>query len=86
MTNKALILKLLAWESPLTCAVITQRIIKEKYQNKPQPYLSGSISSTLAKMVKDDILEYTPGTVGPKGGHFYQLSTKETNGQQPKTP
>lgn len=75
MTNKAHILEILKEGDAFTCAEITKIIIEQKYIT-PQPYLSGSISSTLAKMVKDGILEYAIGIEGPKGGHIYQIKAE----------
>lgn len=85
-TNKALILEMLKEGDALTCAEITKIVIEQKYVT-PQPYLSGSISSTLAKMIKDEILEYAPDLEGPKGGHVYQIRIEGPDDyKSPKTP
>lgn len=82
-TNKEMIVDMLKEGTPLSCWDITKRIIKIKYP-KGATYLSGSISSILAKMVKDnDRIEYAPGKA-IRGGHLYQIKTK--HGYEPKTP
>lgn len=60
-----------------SCAQIVTEIINDEeiWASSTAHYLSGSISSILAKMVKDGILEYAPGK-SIRGGHLYQLKTK----------
>lgn len=85
VTRRELILIYLAAPgSQMTCQQICYRIIKDQNidpQSSVANYLSGSISSILAKMVKDGILEYVPEQTGPNGGHIYRkrIPTHWTN-------
>lgn len=76
MSRRDQILKLLEKKGAmLTCQQITSKIIKkEKLTGNRATYLSGSISSLLRKMVKEDILKYANEEAGPRGGHVYQLN------------
>ncbi|HEV3223910.1 MAG TPA: hypothetical protein VGZ90_13570 [Puia sp.] len=63
----------------LTCQEICKKIIKaEKLTGNVAHYLSGSISSKLAKLVKQGILRYADEE-GIRGGHVYQLNNKYLN-------
>ena len=58
--------------SKWTCQQVTNAIIAlEELTGNKAKYLSGGISSILAKLVKQGILKYAEGQ-GPKGGHIYQ--------------
>jgi hypothetical protein len=73
MTRKQKILHYLQFSYIImSCQDITDKIIKEeKLTGNVAKYLSGSISSILAKLVKDGVLKYAEGK-GPRGGHLYQ--------------
>lgn len=74
-TRHTQILRMLNQRSPLSCAFITSIVaVNEKMEpgSNKRRYLSGSVSSTLAKMVKDNILEYAK-TKTARGGHLYQI-------------
>lgn len=73
MTRKQKILKLLSRpHSHMTCGEICSFLIKDdNLSGNIAKYLSGSISSTLRKMVDKGELEYSQFT-GPRGGHRYQ--------------
>lgn len=77
MTRKEMILRYL--KNPhavLSCQDICKKIIKrQKLAGNVAKYLSGSISSVLAKLVKEGILKYAKGS-GPRGGHLYQKNSK----------
>lgn len=56
-----------------SCQEITKVFIEsEQLTGNKAHYLSGSISSILAKLVEEGTLEYAPGRT-KKGGHLYQL-------------
>lgn len=75
MTRKDQILLMLEHNPTLTCQQITKKIIEaEELSGNVAHYLSASISSILAKMVKKGVLEYSIQN-GPRGGHVYQLKT-----------
>jgi hypothetical protein len=58
----------------MSCQEITDRIIKDdKLDGSVAHYLSGSVTTILAKLVKEGKLKYAEGT-GPRGGHLYQLN------------
>lgn len=70
-TRMTYALRLLA-KGPMSCQQITKAIIK-KEGNGPQPYLSGSISSKLANLVKKGVLRYADGKA-EKGGSLYEIN------------
>jgi hypothetical protein len=74
-TRKELIILLLhGGEIKMTCGAIVKKIIAiEGLTGSVAHYLSGSISSILNKLVKEDVLKYAEGK-GPRGGHIYQLN------------
>ena len=56
-----------------SCAQITKHILqKRNLKGSVAYYLSGSVSSKLALMVKQGTLEYA-ATTTPRGGHLYKL-------------
>lgn len=58
----------------MSCQEITKKIIKdENLKGNVAHYLSGSVSSILAKLVKDGILKYADGK-SLRSGHLYQLN------------
>lgn len=60
-----------------TCQNITKCIIiEEELTGSKAKYLSGSISSILAKLVKDEVLMYADEQTD-RGGHIYQLYKKK---------
>lgn len=74
MTRKQIILKYLKNpKTVLSCKEICDKIIKEEkiFGTTVAHYLSGSVSTILAKLVKEGVLKYAEGT-GPMGGHLYQ--------------
>lgn len=74
ITRKKMILKMFKEDNDtkLTCQEITKRIIKEqKLTDNVAHYLSGSITTILAKLVKDNILKYANEKTN-RGGHIYQ--------------
>jgi hypothetical protein len=78
-TRRELIISILkSIKKPLSCAQITLQIAVmediEPHTNQMY-YLSGSVSSQLARMIKAGELEYAPGKA-IKGGHLYRLKTK----------
>lgn len=77
MTRKERILRYLKNpETVLSCQEISVKIIKaEKLTGSVKHYISGPVSTVLAKMVKDKILQYADGTT-ERGGHLYQLDTR----------
>lgn len=63
-------------QTKMTCSEICEEIVRfEKIPSDSSVarYLSGSISSILAKLVKEKTLKYAKEK-GPKGGHVYQLN------------
>lgn len=67
-------LKLLAKGKPLSCQQISKAIIKkEKLTGNTALYLSGSMSSKLANLVKKGTLIYADGEA-EKGGHLYRIN------------
>lgn len=57
----------------LTCTEVTILVkVRENISNEDAHYLSGSISSLLASMVKNGELQYAE-KLGPRGGHVYEL-------------
>jgi hypothetical protein len=77
MTRKERILKILKRPSTkLTCQAICKKIIKAEKIDESSSiafYLSGSISSILAKLVKTKVLRYSD-IEGPRGGHIYEMN------------
>lgn len=77
MTRKDRILKYL--KNPrlsLSCQEICSKIIyDESLEGNKARYLSGGVSSILAKLVKEGVLKYST-LLGPRGGHMYQLNKK----------
>ena len=60
----------------LSCAAICDTIIREeKLTGNVAKYLNSSISSILAKMIRDKTLKYA-GWTTPRGGHVYQINKK----------
>lgn len=60
-------------EKKMSCQQICKYIIKkESLTDNVARYLSGSISSKLAKLVKDGVLKYADEK-SIKGGHLYQV-------------
>lgn len=60
-----------------TCQDICKLIIfKENLIGNKAKYLSGSVSSILNKMVKDNVLKYSSIKTGPRGGYVYELKSK----------
>lgn len=80
MTRKERILKMLKRPgTKLTCQAICKKIIKAEKLDESSSvahYLSGSISSILAKMVKEKVLRYAEEE-GPRRGHIYELNLKK---------
>ena len=61
----------------LTCQQITNKIIKrEKLDGNVARYLSGSISSKLAKLVKDGLIYVEDSATGLRGGKVYMKEFK----------
>lgn len=57
-----------------SCSNITKMLIKkDKLSGSVAHYLSGSVTTTLAKLVKDGFLEYAKEKT-QRGGHLYQFS------------
>lgn len=78
MTRKNKILTYLKQGVKMSCQEICEKIIKEdKLTGNVAHYLSGSVSSILRKMVKEEVLKYAEGK-GPRGGHLYQLNENPT--------
>lgn len=79
ITRKHLILDYLAQELPknpngIGCTELTKFIIeRDMLKGNIAHHLSGSISSILAKLVKEGILKYSKHK-SPKGGHLYLIS------------
>lgn len=78
VTRKERILKMLKRPgTKLTCQAICKKIIKaDKLEGNIALYLSGSISSILAKLVKEKVLRYSE-LEGPRGGHIYEFNLKK---------
>ena len=71
-TRKEKILFYLSSGIGLTCQQISKRIFEDEcLTGNVAHYLSGSVSTLLAKMVKDGQLEYFG--VGLRGGHVYRI-------------
>lgn len=67
-------LSLLKKKGKLSCQQISKAIIKkEGLTDNKALYLSGSISSKLANLVKKGVLRYAEDK-GEKGGHLYELN------------
>ncbi len=67
-------LSLIKKKGALSCTQITKAIIKkEKLNGNVALYLSGSMSSKLANLVKKGVLRYAEGK-GEKGGHLYEIN------------
>lgn len=79
MTRKEIIIAYLKNpKTKLSCQDIVKRIIKEQKlpaDGSVANYLSGSISSLLADLVRKGILRYAKER-GPRGGHIYQKNPK----------
>lgn len=79
ITRKHLILDYLVQELPknpkgIGCTELTKFIIKRNMlKGNIAYYLSGSVSSILAKLVKEGILKYSKHR-SPRGGHLYLIS------------
>lgn len=67
-------LSLIKKKGTLSCIQISKAIIKkEKLTGNKALYLSGSMSSKLANLVKKGVLVYAEGK-SEKGGHLYKLN------------
>lgn len=71
MTHREMVIDILRKSKrPLTCAAIC-RALQDKM--KITQYTSGSISSILAKLVKEKVYVEYGEQVGPKGGYTYKF-------------
>lgn len=71
-TRKKIIIDLITEVGPLSCAHVCDYLINSGFvTNTAKKYLSGSVSSILAKLVKEKVLKYSD-TKAIKGGHIYE--------------
>lgn len=77
-TYKEAIIHILTYRADkMSCSELCKRLISDKLvKHSSEKYLTGGLSSTLRKMVKDNILEYDDSTKGPRGGYIYKLKKK----------
>lgn len=72
-TRKQMIIHIVSSNGELSCAEICVRLIAYGYVSEgSKQYLSGSVSSILAKLVKENILEYS-FKKSIRGGHIYKM-------------
>ncbi len=73
LTRRARIIQMLRiGKTQLTCGQICKKLIEEQeLTGNVAHYLSGSVSSILAKLVKEGVVKYSDKS-GPRGGHVYQ--------------
>jgi len=71
--EKILVIFATHWGTKFSCQQITKKLIRsEKLTGSVAHYLSGSVTTILAKLVKDKFLKYAKEKT-PRGGHLYQI-------------